>query len=82
MTLVDWIIVVLLVGAVLGGFAQGFIRAIFSLGGLLLGLVLAAWNYQRFGAMLQHAVHNQKVAHTAAFLLIAVLVAAVAAIIG
>lgn len=82
MTLVDWIIVALLVGAVLGGFAQGFLRAVFSLGGLLLGLVLAAWNYQHVGSMLRHAIHSERAANAIAFLLIAILVTAVAGITG
>ena len=82
MTLVDWIIVVLLAGAVLGGLAQGFLRSIFSLGGLILGLVLAAWNYGHFGAVLRHAVHNEKAANAIAFLLIALVVMAVAGMTG
>ena len=52
LTLVDWIIVVVLVGAVLGGIAQGFLRSVFGLGGLLLGLVLGAWNYWRVAGVL------------------------------
>ncbi|MDE3188179.1 MAG: CvpA family protein [Acidobacteriota bacterium] len=82
MTLVDWIIVALLAGAVLGGLAQGFLRSVFSLGGLILGLVLAAWNYQRIGTVLRHAVHNEKAANAIGFLLIALVVMAVAAMTG
>ena len=82
MTLVDWIIVALLAGAVLGGLAQGFLRSVFSLGGIILGLVLAAWNYGRFGALLRHAVHNEKAANAIAFLLIALVVMAVAGMTG
>jgi membrane protein required for colicin V production len=47
MGLVDWGIVVVMVLAVLGGFTQGFFRAVCGLGGLLLGLAIAAWNYGR-----------------------------------
>jgi len=82
MTLVDWIIVALLAGAVLGGIARGFLRSVFSLGGLLLGLVIAAWNYQHVGSWLRHAVHNEKAANAMAFLLIALAVMAVASITG
>ena len=45
MTWVDWVIVVVLAVAMLGGLAQGFLRSACSLAGLFLGLALAAWNY-------------------------------------
>ena len=38
MTLVDWIVVIILACAVLGGLAQGFFRSFCSLAGLILGL--------------------------------------------
>jgi len=82
MTLVDWIIVAILVGAVLGGLVQGFLRSVFALGGLVLGLVLAAWNFGRAAAFFRPIVHSQEVANAIGFLLIAVLVMIVAGLIG
>lgn len=82
MTLVDWIIVVILAVAVIAGIARGFFRSAFSLGGLLLGLMLGAWNYWRFDSVLKPLVHSGEVAHAITFLVIALLVVAVAAIIG
>ena len=82
MTLVDWMIVVILAGAVIGGIARGFFRSVFSLGGLLLGLMLGAWNYWRFDSLLKPLVRSSEVAHAIAFLLIAVFVMVLAAIIG
>ena len=82
MTLVDWIIVVVIAGSVVAGIAQGFLRSAFSLGGLLLGLVVAAWNYMSIAAVIKPIIHNSQVANAIAFLLIAVLVAAVTAIVG
>jgi membrane protein required for colicin V production len=82
MTLVDWIIVVVLAAAVIGGIARGFFRSAFSLGGLLLGLALAAWNYGRFAAILKPLIHSVEAANALAFLLIALLVMGVAAVIG
>jgi membrane protein required for colicin V production len=82
MTLVDWIIVAIIAGSVLAGIAQGFLRSVFSLGGLLLGLVVAAWNYMSIAAVIKTIVHNNQVANAIAFLLIAIVVAAVTAIIG
>jgi membrane protein required for colicin V production len=82
MTFVDWIIIAVLIGSVLAGIAQGFLRSAFSLGGLILGLVIAAWNYETVGAIIRKAVHSREAADTIAFLLIALLVAAIAAIVG
>ncbi len=82
MTLVDWIIVALLAGSVLAGIAQGFLRSVFSLGGLLLGLIVAAWNYAAVAAFIQNLVRSAEVANAIAFLVIALLVMAVAALMG
>src|ERR1700756_4269584 len=82
MTLVDWIIVVVVAAAVLGGIARGFFRSAFSLAGLLLGLALASWNYWRFAAILKPIVRSVEVANAIAFLVIAFLVMAVAAVVG
>ena len=82
MTLVDWIIVVVVAGAVLGGIARGFFRSACSLAGLVLGLALASWNYWRGAAILKPLVKSVEVANAIAFLVIAFLVMAVAAILG
>ena len=82
MTLVDWIIVVVIAGAVLAGIARGFFRSVFSLAGLVVGVALAAWNYWRLAGLLKPMVHSDPVANAIGFLVIAFLVMAVAAIIG
>jgi membrane protein required for colicin V production len=82
MTLVDWVIVAFLAIGVISGIARGFFRSAFSLGGLLLGLVLGAWNYWRFDGVLKPLVQSSELAHAIAFLVIALLVMVVAAIIG
>src|SRR6266568_4082220 len=82
MTFVDWIIVVILAAAVATGIARGFFRSAFSLAGLVLGLALAAWNYGHLAGLFKRFVHSAEVADAIAFLLIAFLVMAVAAIIG
>jgi membrane protein required for colicin V production len=82
MTVVDWIIVVILAGSVLAGVAQGFLRSIFSLGGLILGLVMAAWNYDRVARFVQPMLHNEKASNAIGFIVVAFLVAAVCAAVG
>lgn len=82
MTLVDWAIVIILLGSVLGGLAQGFFRSVCGLLGLVLGLVIAAWNYGRLGALFLPLVRIPAVANTISFLLIALLVMALIGLIG
>ena len=82
MTIEDWLIVILMVLAVFGGARQGFFRAVCSLGGLILGLLLAAWNYPRVAALLVPMVRSDMVADAVGFILIAVLVMAIAAVTG
>lgn len=79
MTVIDWIIVAVLAGAVVAGIAQGFLRSAFSLGGVLLGLILGAWNYGRLASLVQPVVRGWSVANAIGFLVIAVLVSVIVA---
>ncbi len=82
MALVDWAIVAVIALAVLGGLSQGFFRSVCSLGGLLLGLALAAWNYGRVAALVLPLVRSHRAANTIGFLLIALVVMGAAGIAG
>jgi membrane protein required for colicin V production len=82
MTWVDWAIVIVLAASVIGGLSQGLLRSVCSLCGLIFGLLLAAWNYGRVAAFLLPMVHVESVANAIGFVLIALLVMVVAAIIG
>ena len=82
MVWVDLAIVVVMVLAVVGGFAQGFLRSFCSLAGLVAGLSVGAWNYGRIAVLLLPLVHSEAVADTIGFLLIALLVMALAAVAG
>jgi membrane protein required for colicin V production len=82
MTPVDWAVIAILVVACLAGLAQGFFRSVCGLGGLILGLAVAAWNYHRLAIYLLRFLRVEAVANIAAFLLIFILVVAIAAAIG
>lgn len=82
LTLVDWIILIFLTCSVLAGIAQGFLRSIFGLGGLLLGLLLGAWNYWRIAGVLIPLVHSEMIADAIGFLLIAIIIMVLAGILG
>jgi membrane protein required for colicin V production len=79
---VDWAILLVMALSVLGGLAQGFFRAAFALGGLLMGLALADWNYARIAAVILPVVRIKPVANAIGFLLIALLVMGLAALVG
>ena len=79
---VDWIILAVLLGAVLGGMAQGLFRTVCSLAGLILGVALACWNYARVAAAFKPLVHVDAAADAIGFLLIAVVVMFLANVIG
>jgi len=78
MTWMDWAIVIVLLASVVGGLAQGFFRTACSLIGLIMGLALAAWNYHRIAALVIVIVRIEAVANAIGFLLIAVVVMALA----
>jgi membrane protein required for colicin V production len=79
---VDWVIVLVIVLAVLGGLREGFFRSACSLAGLLLGLALAAWNYAWLAMWLMFFVRIEAVADVIGFLVIALAVMALAGIAG
>ena len=79
---VDWIILAVLVGSVLGGMAQGFFRTICTLLGLVLGVLLASWNYARLGAAFKPIIRIEAVDNAIGFLLIAVIVMTLASMAG
>jgi membrane protein required for colicin V production len=82
MSWVDLAVVAVLVLATLGGFVQGFFRTACSLLGLIIGLELAAWNYGRIAALVRPIVPVEAVDNVVGFLVIALLVMAVANIVG
>jgi membrane protein required for colicin V production len=82
MTAVDWVVVIILACAVLGGLVQGFFRSVCGLLGLVLGLVVAAWNYGKVAAFFLPLVRVSAIADTIAFLLIAIVVMALIGLIG
>jgi membrane protein required for colicin V production len=82
LTIVDWVIVAILVGSVLAGIVQGFLRSIFALGGLVVGLVVAAWNYLYVAAFFRRFIKSEDIANAIGFILIAIAVTAVASAIG
>ena len=63
-------------------FARGFLLELFSLGGLIAGVLLASWYYPVPAAILERVITAKTVANVTAFLLIAIGVMVVCAFTG
>jgi membrane protein required for colicin V production len=82
MTLVDWAVIGILLCAVIGGLMEGFFRSVCGLLGVVLGLVVAAWNYGRMAALLLPLVRIPAIANTIGFLLIALVFMGLIGLVG
>ena len=80
--LVDVAIVAIVILSMLAAISQGLLRELFALAGLVLGLVLASWNYARLAIPLGRWIHSPGIANALAFLMIAFGVMLVAGWIG
>jgi len=82
MTFIDWLIVVVLLVSVLSAAKNGFFLEVFSLAGVVVGLLLASWNYQRLLPWITRWIHTLAVAEALSFLLIALGVMLLAGLLG
>jgi membrane protein required for colicin V production len=82
MALIDWAIVIILIVSVLSAAKHGFFVEAFSLAGIVLGLFLASWNYQKLLPWIDRWVHSPGVAEAIAFIAIAIAVMVIAGLAG
>lgn len=82
MAVVDWVIAAILILTVIGAAKNGFFVEAFSLAGVILGLLIASWNYQRLMPSLQQFIHTPAVAEAIAFLAIALVIMIAAGVVG
>ena len=82
MTGIDWTIVVILVVSVVSAAKTGLVVEIFSLAGLILGLLLASWDYQLLMPWVGSWIHSLPVAQAVSFLFIALAVMIAVALTG
>jgi membrane protein required for colicin V production len=78
----DWIIALTLAISTVTAFMSGLVRSLFSLGGLLLGVVIAAWYAPRVAEYFRGDINPFALARAVAFVLILVAVYVVAALLG
>ncbi|MBT9329856.1 CvpA family protein [Paracidobacterium acidisoli] len=82
MALADWLIAIVVLVSVLSAAKTGLIVEVFSLAGVVLGLLLASWNYEKLLPWVAGWIHSLPAAEAVAFLLIAIGVMIVAALAG
>jgi membrane protein required for colicin V production len=82
MNLFDWLLIAVLVYSAVQAFMRGLVREIFSLAGLVAGVLIASWNYGRLASLLGGLLSNHAVANAVAFLVIALGIMVAAAILG
>ncbi len=81
MNWLDIVLAILLVFSIIGGIANGLIKSVFSLAGLIVGVVLAGRFYASLGDHLGF-ISSEKAAHIVAFILIFLVVVIIASILG
>jgi membrane protein required for colicin V production len=54
MAIVDWVILIVLILSVVSAAKAGLILEVFSLAGLVLGLLVASWDYQKLTPWMRH----------------------------
>ncbi|HZD47593.1 MAG TPA: CvpA family protein [Silvibacterium sp.] len=82
MAVVDWVILVVLLVSVLSAAKNGFFLEVFSLIGVVSGLLIASWNYQRLLPWVSRWIHSWPAAEALPFLLVALGVMIVAGLLG
>jgi membrane protein required for colicin V production len=78
----DWLVLALLAWSVIAAFLRGILMEVITLAGLAAGILLAAWNYRVMSGVLAKLIPSTAAANVTAFLLIAVGVMILAAVIG
>lgn len=70
MTAADWLIVVVVLLSTVAAAIQGFFAEILSMAGLVIGYIVAAWQYQRLADWLLSFLKNEWLAEIFGFLII------------
>jgi membrane protein required for colicin V production len=82
MNLFDCFLIAILVYSTIVAFLRGIILELFSLGGLIAGIVLAAWNYRHVALLLARFITKPATAQIVAFLLIVICVMVLCTLLG
>jgi membrane protein required for colicin V production len=82
MNLFDCLLMAILAYSTIVAFVRGIILELFSLGGLIVGILLAAWNYNQVATLLSHLIATPATAQVVAFLLIIICIMVLCTVLG
>ncbi|WP_433982917.1 CvpA family protein [Tunturiibacter empetritectus] len=82
MNLFDWFLIAILAYSTIVAFFRGIIRELFSLGGLIVGILIASWNYNRLAIYLQRLIATPSIAEMVSFFLLVIGVMVLSALLG
>jgi membrane protein required for colicin V production len=82
MNLFDCLLIAMLAYSTIMAFVRGIILELFSLGGLIAGILLASWNYNHIAAYLERIITNSATAQILAFLFIVIVVMVFSTLLG
>jgi membrane protein required for colicin V production len=82
MNLFDCFLIAVLAWSTIVAFLRGIILELFSLGGLIAGILLASWNYQHVATILGSLITTAAIAEVAAFLLIVIAIMVLSTLLG
>lgn len=81
MNLFDWLLIAILAYSIVMAFLRGIILELFTLGGLIAGILLASWNYYYIAKYLEHVI-SLVAAQIIAFILIVIGVMILSTLLG
>jgi membrane protein required for colicin V production len=82
MNLFDWFLIAVLAYSTITAFMRGIILELFSLGGLVAGILIASWNYNYLAPFLERLITTSAVAQIVAFFVIVIGVMVLSALLG
>jgi membrane protein required for colicin V production len=82
MAIIDWVILIVVILSVVSAAKAGLVLEVCNLAGLILGLLVASWDYQKLTPWMGQWVHSIALNETLSFLTIALGVMIVAGIVG
>jgi membrane protein required for colicin V production len=82
MNLFDCFLIAMLAFSTIMAFLRGIILELFSLGGLIAGILLASWNYKHVATLLKSLIATPATAEIVAFLLIIIGVMVLSTLLG
>jgi membrane protein required for colicin V production len=82
MNLFDWFLIAILAYSTIMAFMRGIILELFSLGGLVAGILVASWNYSRLALFVEGLITTSATAQIVAFIFIVIGVMVLSALLG